>query len=74
MRRPMFWLGPPSLFLLTLLLLMPPPANAQQMRSVTGNVTVEETATALGISPASVKRKWTLARAWLYRELCSPTA
>jgi RNA polymerase sigma factor (TIGR02999 family) len=30
---------------------------------------IEETAEALGISPASVKRDWTLARAWLNREL-----
>lgn len=30
---------------------------------------VEETAEALGISPATVKRDWTLARAWLNREL-----
>jgi len=32
---------------------------------------VEETAEALGISPASVKRDWALARAWLNRELGS---
>jgi RNA polymerase sigma factor (TIGR02999 family) len=31
--------------------------------------TVEETAQALGISPATVKRDWTSARAWLQREL-----
>jgi RNA polymerase sigma factor (TIGR02999 family) len=30
---------------------------------------VEETGAALGISPATVKRDWTLARAWLNREL-----
>ncbi len=34
-----------------------------------GGLTVEETATALGISPATVKREWQLARAWLYRRL-----
>jgi DNA-directed RNA polymerase specialized sigma24 family protein len=34
-----------------------------------GGLSVEETAIALNISPATVKRKWTLARAWLYREL-----
>ncbi len=34
-----------------------------------GGLTVEETAAALGISPATVKRHWTLARAWLKREL-----
>jgi RNA polymerase sigma factor (TIGR02999 family) len=32
-------------------------------------MSVEETAEALGISPASVKRGWAVARAWLYREL-----
>lgn len=30
---------------------------------------IEETGTALGISPATVKREWTVARAWLNREL-----
>jgi RNA polymerase sigma factor (TIGR02999 family) len=34
-----------------------------------GGMSVPETATALGISPATVKRDWTLAQAWLYREL-----
>jgi RNA polymerase sigma factor (TIGR02999 family) len=34
-----------------------------------GGLGVEETAEALGISPATVKRDWTLARAWLKREL-----
>ncbi len=34
-----------------------------------GGMTVEETAEALGISPATVKRDWTLSRAWLNREL-----
>jgi RNA polymerase sigma-70 factor (ECF subfamily) len=34
-----------------------------------GGMTVEETAESLGISPATVKRHWTLARAWLRREL-----
>ena len=32
-------------------------------------MSVEETAEALGISPATVKREWTVARAWLNREL-----
>ena len=32
---------------------------------------VEETAAVLGISPATVKRDWTAARAWLNRELAS---
>jgi RNA polymerase sigma factor (TIGR02999 family) len=34
-----------------------------------GGLTVEETAEALDISPATVKRHWTVARAWLAREL-----
>lgn len=35
---------------------------------------VEETASVLGISPATVKRDWTAARAWLNRELASERA
>jgi RNA polymerase sigma factor (TIGR02999 family) len=34
-----------------------------------GDMTVEETATALGLSPATIKRDWTLLRAWLGREI-----
>jgi RNA polymerase sigma factor (TIGR02999 family) len=34
-----------------------------------GGMTVEETAEALIISPATVKREWAMARAWLNREL-----
>ena len=34
-----------------------------------GGLTVEETAAALGVSPATVKREWALAKGWLYREL-----
>ncbi|MBS0420347.1 MAG: sigma-70 family RNA polymerase sigma factor [Proteobacteria bacterium] len=34
-----------------------------------GGLTIEETAQALDISEATVKREWTLARAWLKREL-----
>ena len=34
-----------------------------------GGMNIEETAAALGTSPATVKRDWTLARAWLNREL-----
>lgn len=30
---------------------------------------IEETAAALGMSPATLKRRWQLARAWLFREL-----
>lgn len=34
-----------------------------------GGLTVEETAEAMDTSPATVKRHWTIARAWLAREL-----
>ena len=34
-----------------------------------GGLSIEETAEALGVSPATVKRRWTLAKAWLAREL-----
>ncbi len=34
-----------------------------------GGLTVEETAEAMTISPATVKRHWAVARAWLAREL-----
>jgi RNA polymerase sigma factor (sigma-70 family) len=32
-----------------------------------GGLTVEETAEVVGISPATVKRQWAMARAWLKR-------
>jgi RNA polymerase sigma factor (TIGR02999 family) len=34
-----------------------------------GGMTVEETAEAFDVSPATIKRDWALARAWLNREL-----
>lgn len=34
-----------------------------------GGLTVEETATLVGSSPATVKRDWSSAKAWLFREL-----
>jgi RNA polymerase sigma factor (TIGR02999 family) len=34
-----------------------------------GGLTVDETATALGVSPRTVDRAWQKARAWLYREM-----
>jgi RNA polymerase sigma factor (TIGR02999 family) len=36
-----------------------------------GGLTIEEVAQVLGISPATVKRDWALARAWLHREIRS---
>jgi len=34
-----------------------------------GGLTIEETGEAMGISPATVKRQWTVARAWLLRDM-----
>jgi len=34
-----------------------------------GGLTIEETAAVLKISPSSVQREWTLARAWLYKAI-----
>jgi RNA polymerase sigma factor (TIGR02999 family) len=34
-----------------------------------GGLTVEETAEALDVSPATVKREWVMAKAWLTREV-----
>jgi RNA polymerase sigma factor (TIGR02999 family) len=43
-------------------------ASVVEMRFF-GGLTIDETAEALGASPSTVKRDWTLARAFLYREL-----
>ena len=34
-----------------------------------GGLSIEETSKVLGVSPATVKRHWTTARAWLYDEM-----
>lgn len=34
-----------------------------------GGMTIQDTATALGIAPATVGRGWQMAKAWLYRDL-----
>ncbi len=34
-----------------------------------GGMTIEETADVLKISPATVKREWVMARAWLYEKI-----
>lgn len=39
-----------------------------EMRFFAG-FSIEETALAMGVSPATIKRDWAMARAWLYREL-----
>jgi RNA polymerase sigma factor (TIGR02999 family) len=36
-------------------------------------LSIDETAEAIGISPATVEREWTMARAWLYRRLSGST-
>ncbi len=46
----------------------PQQAQIVELRFFAG-LTVEETAEALGISPATVKRDWALAKAWLAREI-----
>jgi DNA-directed RNA polymerase specialized sigma24 family protein len=47
--------------------------DAQQMQIVElrcfGGLSVEETSHVLNISPATVKRDWAMAKAWLEREL-----
>ena len=43
-------------------------ARLVELRYFTG-LTIEETAEMLGTSPATVKREWALARAWLHREI-----
>jgi RNA polymerase sigma factor (TIGR02999 family) len=47
--------------------------DAQQCRIVEckffGGLSIEETAEVLSVSPATVKRDWALAKAWLFREL-----
>ena len=48
----------------------PEQARVVDLRFFAG-LSVEETADALAMSPATVKRRWSLARAWLFRELSS---
>ena len=47
--------------------------DAQKARLVElryfGGLTIDETAEVLGISPATVKRAWSMARAWLRSEI-----
>jgi RNA polymerase sigma factor (TIGR02999 family) len=47
--------------------------DAQQARLIElrffGGLSIEETAVVLGMSPATVKREWATARAWLRREM-----
>ena len=34
-----------------------------------GGLTIEETAEVISVSPATVKREWMMARAWLHQEI-----
>ncbi len=51
--------------------------DAQQSRIVElrffAGISIEETAESLSISPATVKRDWAVARAWLFRRLTGQT-
>lgn len=52
--------------------------DAEQSRIVElryfGGLTIEETAEVMNSSPASVKREWAMARAWLYRAMAGSRA
>jgi RNA polymerase sigma-70 factor (ECF subfamily) len=48
-------------------------AKIVELRYFAG-MSVDEAAEAMGISPATLKRRWALARAWLFRELSGPLA
>jgi RNA polymerase sigma factor (TIGR02999 family) len=48
----------------------PDQARIVEMRFF-GGLSIEDTATALGVSPATVKREWRTARTWLSRELAA---
>ena len=39
-----------------------------------GGLSIDETSSVLGISPATVKRDWATARVWLHREISGPPA
>ena len=46
----------------------PEQARIVELRYFAG-LSIEDTADALGMSPATMKRRWALARAWLFREM-----
>ena len=54
-------------------LLDPRKAQVVELRFF-GGLSVEETAEVLRISPVTVMRDWSSARAWLYREMTSGAA
>ena len=49
----------------------PEQARIVELRYFAG-LSIEDTADALNMSPATLKRRWALARAWLFRELSEP--
>jgi RNA polymerase sigma-70 factor (ECF subfamily) len=51
----------------------PDQARVVELRFFAG-LTVEETAAVVGVSPATVKREWAVAKAWLYRALTAGRA
>jgi RNA polymerase sigma-70 factor (ECF subfamily) len=51
----------------------PEQAKIVELRYFAG-LGIEETAEAMDLSPATVKRRWALARAWLFRELSATQA
>jgi RNA polymerase sigma-70 factor (ECF subfamily) len=50
----------------------PEQARIVELRYFVG-LSIEETAAALDMSPATLKRRWALARAWLFRDLSNET-
>jgi RNA polymerase sigma factor (TIGR02999 family) len=48
--------------------LHPQQSQIVELRFFSG-LTIEDTSEVLGVSPATVKRNWTTARAWLFREM-----
>ena len=49
----------------------PEQARIIELRYFAG-LSIEDTGEAMGMSPATVKRRWALARAWLFREMSEP--
>jgi RNA polymerase sigma-70 factor (ECF subfamily) len=54
---------------LNLLANLDPQASRMVELRFFGGLSIEETAVVLGVSPATVKREWATARAWLQREM-----